>query len=210
MPTKVAASALPLLLAAVTGALAGLVGGALFAGGRAPTPPTALAPDLVPLLEELRGLRRDLLSPAANGAAGNGAGPIERQPATPDAPATDTTQLAASVADLVRVVEALATRADALGAQQAAGRGVLETVARRSGVDIPALVAVARMVNDEYEAAQAAWMFVPATEVLRRFGRPTRIGAGKGGLQWEYEFRAEDQGWWLGFTIADGVVVRID
>ncbi|MBL8729462.1 MAG: hypothetical protein JNM25_13585 [Planctomycetes bacterium] len=210
MPTHVAASALPLLLAALTGALAGLLGGALFAGGRMPAPPVAAAPELAPLLEELRGLRQDLRAGTAAGAGVTATGAIDRQVATPAPPTMDTAQLAATVADLVRAVEALATRADALGAQQAAGRGVLEQVARRSGPDVQALVALAKAVSDDYEGAQAAWMFLPATEVLRRFGRPKRIGAGKGGLQWEYEFEAEGKGWWLGFTIADGVVVRID
>lgn len=197
------------LVAAAAGALVGLVAGTLLAGGKATAPPAATTTplDLAPLLDELRALRREL-RPGATVDPSPGAPAPDRRDAMPVP--EDTTRLAATVTELVHAVEALALRADALGAQQAAGRGVLGQVASGSSRDVPALLALAKGVNTDNAATQAAWMFVPATEVLRRLGRPTRIGAGKGGLLWEYEFQAEDQGWWLGITIADGAVVRVD
>ncbi len=204
-----APAALLVLVAASAGALIGMLAGTLWLGGTAPTLPATATADLAPLLDELRALRQDLRRVAPPGAA-PAAPNTDRSDAAPAPDAADTARLTATVTDLVRAIEALATRADALGAQQAAGRGVLEQVARRSSPDIPALVSLAKAVGADYEAAQVTWMFLPAAEVLRRFGRPRRIGAGKGGLQWEYEFEAEGQGWWLGFTIADGVVVRVD
>lgn len=207
MPNR-AATLTQLLVVAVIGFLAGLLGGASFAGTRTPPPGSAGTPDLSALLDELRALRQDL---RATDAPARGTGAVERRAITPGQPAPDAAQLAATVAELVRAVEALAARADVLGLQQAGGAGVFEQIANRAGRDLPSLTAVARAVNADYEAAQAPWMFVPATEVLRRFGRPTRITAGKGnGMLWNYEFEAEGKGWWVGFTIADGVVVRVD
>lgn len=200
----------PLLafVAASAGALIGLVAGTLLVGGRTPTPPTeAPAVDLTPLLEELRALRQDLRTEATRGTA------IERpdrRDAEPALDGQDQARLAGTVTELVRVVEALTVRADALGTQQMASRGVLRQVASGSSRDVPALTAIRKGFQDDEKAMQAEWMFVPATEVLRRFGRPTSIFMGELGLRWEYEVEAEDDNWDLSFTIVDGVVVRID
>jgi hypothetical protein len=186
--------------------LAGAVGGALFAGASVPaTGPAAF--DTFELLGELRELRREL----AAGLAVRPQGAVERQAAAAADDRADPRQLAATVADLARAVEALTLRAEVLGSQRAGGAGVLEQLAGRASRDVAALVAVARSLRNDEVAVQGQWMFVPATEILRRFGRPTRIKAGKGdGMIWAYEFEAEDASFWVGFTIVDGVVVRVD
>lgn len=198
--------------AASVGALLGVFAGVMLSGGRTIAPPTQGTTDLAPLLDELRLLRRELGGRAAIGTSPTvpTAPPVERQEAVPATLDADTARLAATVADLVQAVEALTVRADVLGAQRAVGRGVLAQTASGSSRDVPALLALAKELAADHGATQVAWMFTPATEVLRRFGRPSSIGSGEGGQQWQYEFHAEDQGWWLGITIADGVVVRID
>lgn len=196
---------LPLLAATALGFAGGLLGGATFAGAR--TPPSAAAgTDLGPLLAAIEGLRRDLAPVVASPASRP---PMQRTEVAPSP--SEPTALATVVADLVRAVEELTARAGVLGAQQAAAGGMLQQLAQRSGHDAAALAAVARAVRDDYERMQAEWMFVPATELLRRLGRPTRITAGKGaGVQWNYEFGPETDTGWLGFTVVDGVVVRVD
>jgi hypothetical protein len=207
MPGTRAVAVSSLLAAAAAGFVAGLLGGASWAAGRTPPVAAGTVPDLEPLLAELRGLRQDLRAPAAGGAPI----PAQRMDAAPAAARADAAALAAVVTDLVQAVAALTERAAILGSQQAASQGLLQQTAQRAARDPATLRDVARAVKADYDRAQADWMFTPTSELLRRLGRPNRITAGKGdAVQWIYEFEADGESWWLGVTIADGVVVRVD
>ena len=195
------------LLAGVVGFAAGLLGGVV-AGGSRTAPPQPLNADLASVIRELQELRAHLHQLATPSQAA----PMHRgEAAVRQQPSLDAERLTDAVTDLVRVVEALAQRADVLSVQRAGGAGVLAQVANRAGSDVAGLVAVARAGRADHTALQADWMFVPATEILRRFGRPTGIGGGKGGgMQWQYEFEADGDSYWVGFTIVDGYVARVD
>lgn len=197
-------------LAAAAGFGAGLLGGAVAFAGR--TPPTeSEATDLGPLLVELRALRADLRAePRTIGGVvpSGGVERTEREP--PSRSAVEPDRLVATVAELTRAVEALALRAEVLSARQMSGSGFLQTSAAQVRRDHRAVLAVRDLVSGDHAAAQAEWMFVTVGDLLRRLGRPSNIAAGKGGLQWAYEGEVDGDSYWVGFTIADGVVVRVD
>lgn len=208
MATKAPATLLPLLLAGGIGFGAGALGSASF-GGQQPPPPTAAPTDLTPLLEELRALRAELRREPGLAAQPPAAVDGGRRDAVAP-PAPDTDRLLTITAQLTAAVETLAQRAEVLGTRQAAQRGLLQDAAGTATRDVRALLAVRDSVQQDFGAAQAQWMFVPAAEVLRRFGRPSQIGSGNGGTQWQYEGSVGDESYWVGFTIVDGMVSRVE